>query len=80
MRAVRGARIAMIFQEPMSSLNPVYTVGDQIAEAVLVHRRARSRRAARDRVVELLGLVGIPSPAERADAYPHQLSAACGSA
>jgi peptide/nickel transport system ATP-binding protein len=74
MRAVRGARIAMIFQEPMSSLNPVYTVGDQIAEAVLVHRRARSRRAARDRVVELLGLVGIPSPAERADAYPHQLS------
>ncbi|MFO0625393.1 MAG: ABC transporter ATP-binding protein [Polyangiales bacterium] len=74
MRAVRGARIAMIFQEPMSSLNPVYTVGDQIAEAVLVHQRARTRRAARDRAAELLGLVGIPSPAERADAYPHQLS------
>jgi peptide/nickel transport system ATP-binding protein len=74
MRAVRGARIAMIFQEPMSSLNPVYTVGDQIVEAVLVHQRARTRRAARDRAVELLGLVGIPSPAERADTYPHQLS------
>ena len=73
MRAVRGARVAMIFQEPMSSLNPVYTVGDQIAESLLLHR-AMSRRAARDRVVELLTQVGIPSPAERAGAYPHQLS------
>ena len=73
MRAVRGARIAMIFQEPMSSLNPVYTVGAQIAESLLLHR-AMSRSAARDRVVELLTQVGIPSPAERAGAYPHQLS------
>ncbi|MEZ4390531.1 MAG: ABC transporter ATP-binding protein [Polyangiales bacterium] len=74
MRAVRGARVAMIFQEPMSSLNPVYTVGDQIVESVLLHRRARTRRAAWDRAVELLGLVGIPSPAERAHAHPHLLS------
>ena len=73
MRKVRGARIAMIFQEPMSSLNPVYTVGDQISEVLRLHR-ALGRRAARDRVVELLAQVGIPSPAERADAYPHQLS------
>ena len=74
MREVRGARVAMIFQEPMSSLNPVYTVGDQIVEAVRLHRRARTKRAAWDRAVELLGMVGIPSPAERAHAYPHHLS------
>ena len=73
MRAVRGARIAMIFQEPMSSLNPVYTVGDQIIESVVLHRRV-SKRDAWARAVELLTLVGIPSPAERAHAYPHQLS------
>ncbi|MBI5518061.1 MAG: ABC transporter ATP-binding protein [Deltaproteobacteria bacterium] len=73
MRALRGARIAMIFQEPMSSLNPVYTVGDQIVESVRLHQ-GRSRREARDRAVELLGLVGIPSPSDRVDAFPHQLS------
>ncbi len=73
MRAVRGAEVAMIFQEPMSSLNPVYTVGAQIEEALRVHRR-RDRRGAWPRVVELLDMVGIPSPAERAEAYPHQLS------
>jgi peptide/nickel transport system ATP-binding protein len=73
MRKVRGARIAMIFQEPMSSLNPVYTVGDQIIESVVLHQK-RSRRDAWARAVELLTLVGIPSPAERAHAYPHQLS------
>jgi oligopeptide/dipeptide ABC transporter ATP-binding protein len=73
MRALRGARIAMIFQEPMSSLNPVYTVGAQIMESVLLHQE-RSRRQARERAVELLGLVGIPSPQERVDAFPHQLS------
>ncbi len=73
MRKVRGARIAMIFQEPMSSLNPVYTVGDQIIESIVLHQK-RPKREAWARAVELLALVGIPSPAERARAYPHQLS------
>jgi peptide/nickel transport system ATP-binding protein len=73
MRAVRGARISMIFQEPMSSLNPVYTVGSQIVEAIRIHRKV-SRSAARKRAIEMLRLVGIPSPEERVDAYPHQLS------
>jgi peptide/nickel transport system ATP-binding protein len=73
MRAVRGAGIAMIFQEPMTSLNPVFTVGGQITEAVRLHR-AVSRRNAKARAVELLGEVGIPDPAQRAAAYPHQLS------
>jgi peptide/nickel transport system ATP-binding protein len=73
MQAVRGARISLIFQEPMSALNPVFTVGDQIAEAVFVHRQA-SRRGARARAVELLEAVRIPDPARSARAYPHQLS------
>ncbi len=73
MRAVRGDRISMIFQEPMTSLNPVYTVGSQIVEAIRIHKKA-SRRQARERAVEMLRLVGIPSPDERVDAYPHQLS------
>jgi len=73
MRQVRGNDIAMIFQEPMTSLNPVYTIGDQIAEAVRLHRGA-SRREARQQAIEVLRLVGIPDPAERVDAYPHQLS------
>jgi peptide/nickel transport system ATP-binding protein len=73
MRAVRGARISMIFQEPMSSLNPVYTVGSQIVEAIRIHRKV-SRSAARQRAIAMLKLVGIPSPDERVDAYPHQLS------
>lgn len=73
MRAVRGGQIGMIFQEPMSSLNPVYTVGDQIVEALRLHSQ-RSRSQAWARAVELLAMVGIPAPAERARAYPHQLS------
>src|SRR5213076_2364821 len=73
LRAIRGNQIAMIFQEPMTSLNPVFTVGDQIAEAAIVHQRL-SRRAARARAIEMLRLVGIPDPDERVDDYPHQLS------
>ncbi len=73
LRKVRGSRIAMIFQEPMTSLNPVFTVGNQIDEVLRVHTDL-DRRARRRRVVELLDLVGIPSPAERLKDYPHQLS------
>ena len=73
LRAVRGNRIAMIFQEPMTSLNPVLTVGDQVAEAAIVHQ-GLSRAVARGRAVELLRQVGIPEPEERVDHYPHQLS------
>ncbi len=73
LRAVRGNQIAMIFQEPMTSLNPVFTVGDQIAEAAIIHQHL-SRAAARARAIEMLRLVGIPDPDERVDAYPHQLS------
>jgi oligopeptide/dipeptide ABC transporter ATP-binding protein len=73
LRDVRGERISMIFQDPMSSLNPVYRVGDQIAEMLRAHRDM-SRSAARDRSVELLGMVGIPNPAQRARSYPHEFS------
>jgi len=73
MRDVRGNDISMIFQEPMTSLNPVYTVGDQIIEAVVLHQKV-SKRQARARAVEMLKLVGIHSPEENVDAYPHQLS------
>src|SRR6059036_1036513 len=73
MRAVRGAGLAMIFQEPMTSLNPVFTVGSQIAEAVRLHRPV-SRREAWERAVELLAEVGIPDPTRRARDYPHRLS------
>jgi len=73
MRRIRGNQIAMIFQEPMSSLNPVFTVGNQIAEAVRLHQ-GLSRRAAREKAIEMLKLVEIPEPERRVDEYPHQLS------
>src|SRR5690349_6577241 len=72
-RDIRGNRISMIFQEPMTSLNPVFTVGDQVAEVARVHG-TDSRREAWDRAVEMLQQVGVPAPAERAREYPHQLS------
>jgi oligopeptide/dipeptide ABC transporter ATP-binding protein len=74
LRAVRGGPVGMIFQDPMTALNPVMTVGDQIAEAVLLHQRTRNRRAARRRAVELLRSVGVPDPAQRARQYPHEFS------
>ncbi|ANL36789.1 ABC transporter ATP-binding protein [Rhizobium phaseoli] len=72
-RKLRGDRISMIFQEPMSSLNPIYTIGSQIVEAIRVHRRM-SRRQAEQRALELLEHVQIPDPAARLKQYPHQLS------
>ncbi len=73
MQDVRGNAISMIFQEPMTSLNPVYTVGAQIVEAIRLHQK-KSRREARDKAIEMLRLVGIPAPETNVDAYPHQLS------
>ncbi|HEU4880242.1 MAG TPA: ABC transporter ATP-binding protein [Gemmatimonadaceae bacterium] len=73
MRNIRGNRISMIFQEPMSALNPVFTVGDQVAEVARVHAKG-SRKDAWNRAVDMLALTGIPSPEERAKQYPHQLS------
>ena len=73
LRAVRGAGIAMVFQEPLTALSPFHAVGDQIAEVYRLHTGA-SRRAARERAVEVLGQVHIPDPARRAGAYPHQFS------
>jgi oligopeptide transport system ATP-binding protein len=73
MRAVRGNDVAMIFQEPMTSLNPVHRVGDQIAEAIVFHR-STGRRAAWERAAELLDLVGISDPRQRLLAFPHHLS------
>jgi oligopeptide/dipeptide ABC transporter ATP-binding protein len=73
MQQVRGNRIAMVFQEPMTALNPVFTIGDQIGEVARIHAGA-SRRDALAKAVEMLELVGIPAPAQRAGEYPHQLS------
>jgi peptide/nickel transport system ATP-binding protein len=73
LRQVRGSEIAMIFQDPMTSLNPVYRVGWQISEQIRAHERV-SKQAARSRTIELLAAVGIPHPAERVDDFPHQFS------
>jgi peptide/nickel transport system ATP-binding protein len=73
MRSIRGNRISMIFQEPMSSLNPVFTVGEQISEAIRLHQR-KARKEAWDMSVDLLAQVGIPDPAKRAKDYPGQMS------
>ena len=73
MRKIRGNDISMIFQEPMTSLNPVYTVGDQISEAILLHKNV-NKKEARKQAVDMLRKVGIPLPEQRVDEYPHQLS------
>jgi peptide/nickel transport system ATP-binding protein/oligopeptide transport system ATP-binding protein len=73
MRRIRGNEISMIFQEPMTSLNPVFTCGDQIVEAIVLHQKL-AKKQAKARAVEMLRLVGIPSPEQRVDEYPHQLS------
>ncbi|HBG01081.1 MAG TPA: peptide ABC transporter ATP-binding protein, partial [Firmicutes bacterium] len=73
MRSIRGNEISMIFQEPMTSLNPVFTVGNQISEAIILHQKL-DKAAAREKAIEMLRLVGIPSPEQRVDEYPHQMS------
>ena len=73
MRQIRGNKISMIFQEPMTSLNPVFTIGDQIMESIILHQKA-SKSDARVKAIEMLKLVGIPAPEKRVDDYPHQLS------
>ncbi len=74
LRKLRGSKLAMIFQDPVTSLNPVFTIGHQVAEAVRVHHPEVRREAARARAVELLRRVGIPEPERRANDYPHQFS------
>ena len=76
-QTIRGNKISMIFQDPMTSLNPVYTVGDQIAESIMLHQKL-NREQALAKAVHMLELVGIPSPERRVKDYPHQLSGACG--
>ena len=72
-RSIRGNEIAMIFQEPMTSLNPVYTIGNQIMEAIMLHQHLHKKEA-RKKAIEMLHSVGIPLPEQRVDEYPHQLS------
>lgn len=72
-RKIRGNKISMIFQEPMTSLNPVFTVGEQVAESMILHQNL-DKKSAREQAAKMLDLVGIPSPMERLDDYPHQFS------
>ncbi len=74
MRKIRGNKIAMIFQEPMTSLNPVFTIGNQIEEVVELHRPDLNKAQRKEKAIEMLKLVGIPSPEKRVNEYPHQLS------
>jgi oligopeptide/dipeptide ABC transporter ATP-binding protein len=74
MRSIRGKQIGMIFQEPMTSLSPLHTVGNQISENILIHEKGVSKQEARERTIDMLGRVGIPQPKRFVDAYPHQLS------
>jgi peptide/nickel transport system ATP-binding protein len=74
LRGVRGARIGMVFQDPMASFNPVYRIGDQIAEAIRAHREKTGKREAHQRAIELLDSVGIPDAERRVDSYPHEFS------
>jgi oligopeptide/dipeptide ABC transporter ATP-binding protein len=74
LRELRGGKMAMIFQDPMTSLNPVLTIGDQISEALLAHTGGMSEDSARNRTVELLGVVGVPFPERRVNQYPHEFS------
>ncbi|MCP4266361.1 MAG: ABC transporter ATP-binding protein [Candidatus Brocadiaceae bacterium] len=73
MRGIRGNEIAMIFQEPMTSLNPVYTIGNQIVEAIVLHQKVKPKEA-RQRAIKMLEKVGLPDPQKRIDEYPHQMS------
>jgi len=73
MRRIRGNKISMIFQEPMTSLNPVFTIGGQIAEVIQLHQ-GLDKNSAMEKAIEMMKLVGIPSPELRAKDYPHQLS------
>lgn len=74
MRSIRGNEISMIFQEPMTSLNPVYPVGKQVAEALLLHHETMNKAEAKEAVIEMFRMVGIPEPRKRYGVYPHQLS------
>ena len=74
MRALRGPDLSMVFQDPMSSLNPVYKVGDQVAEGLLQHNKGMTKQQAREKVLEMFRKLGIPDPEERIDCYPHQFS------
>lgn len=74
MRSIRGSDIAMIFQDPMTAMNPVFTVGEQIVETILVHHSASSKKEAWSRAVDLLQIVGVPEPKQRASQFPHEYS------
>lgn len=74
MRALRGPDLSMVFQDPMSSLNPVYKVGDQVAEGLMQHNKGMKKAEAREKVLEMFRKLGIPDPEERIDCYPHQFS------